>query len=561
MPISIDIIEDPKSGRSSPVVMPSFRSISKMLSDLPNRGVGVIWGHSIQEEMRQYTRSMGVSSSASSIVDGRSFYVQHESALRSKQYARQRYKVESFIWRAVPPQPTLRVSQETTLEFADVFDFAAAATWQQLVQFMKPRYAATRRVKDGIENDISNYLAPFRNIGLSGDIVTRWRSASPSYEDLILLWCFYHSASATKMVVLNESKAKWVSSPSVIISTERDFISVEALIEESAAFFHRPIKSVQEAFGLWQRGVSPTIRALIRDGKITEDQADGFLQAYAPLVSDDETPGLSIIVPEQQPAPLRFNTRDDKIDIVDDKEMSPTEARVIGAATGCLSALDDLESYTGFENIIPTFRSKTSRIRKVLLSLQSGDYDDNIVVQLGVEVESLDGRISASSELLSDMALAEAAIFFPIVQGLLHQFSIWPSYKDKAYDKTSTDEASQAAVEVLASTRTSSDVFTGRAKDRIEDYVTGMDSDVKPSDTGAVLVVENVAAQAASAIAAEAQEAGVTISADLLKSILGQKHPGPAGWMADNVNELQTFAETGKVSWLKAFLAALTKAS
>lgn len=561
MTLIIEGLVDRKSGKTVPVVRPAFNSIAKLLSNLAPRGVSVVWGYNVQEELRHYAQNVGAIPSLQTIVNNRHFSIQFESARNSKQYARQRYKVESFIWRSVPPQPTLKVSPETSLEFADVFDFAAAATWQQLVNFIKPRYAATRRVKDGIDDDISSYLAPFRNIVISGDVVTRWKSASPSFEDLILLWCFYHSPAVARLVILQDAKPKWLASSSVISSSERMFISVEELIEASASYFHRAQKSVSEAFGLWQRGVNPSVRLLIREGKITEDQADAFLGAYAPLVEDDEAPGLGIIVPEQQPAPLRFSTTNKKIDIVDDKELSSSEPRVIGAVSVCLSALDDLESYTGFENVIPTFRAKSQRIRAALSEIHSGNYDDNTIVQLGVEVDLFESRISAASEILSDMALAEAATFFPIVQGLLQQFSIWSRYKEKLVDGMSSADASQSAVEVLSSTRSAANVFTGRARDRIQDYVTGVTSEIDVSDTGAVLVVENVIAQAASAIAVEAHDSKKQISPELLKEISGRDQDGAASWMVENIAELQNFADSGKISWLKAFLMALTKVS
>jgi hypothetical protein len=194
-------------------------------------------GASVAEEFSHYASSVGSYGSGSTIVNGRSYSVRYDSARLSRQYSRQRYKVESFLWRNVPDVISVRTSKDATLDFADVFDFAAAATWQQLVQFIKPKYAATRRVQDGIDDDISDYLLPFRGMSLSGDIVTKWSVGSPSYEDLILLWVFFHSQSSVRMVILTDVKPRWIDSSSVIYSSEREYISVKALVSASAGHF------------------------------------------------------------------------------------------------------------------------------------------------------------------------------------------------------------------------------------------------------------------------------------------------------------------------------------
>lgn len=549
---------EPVDGLVVPVTRPEFHSISDLLKRLPPRGVGVLWGHAVQEEFNHYRALLGVSD-YNVISNGQGYSVRMEAVRLSPLYARTRYKVESFIWRSVPATLSLRVSQETTLEFKDVFDFAAAVSWQQLVQYIKPRYAATRRVKEGIDDDIQLYLAPFRNRHLTGDVVTRWRTSQPSYEDLVLLWMFYHSPGAVRLVVLTESKQRWFDSPSIIEIREREYIRVDDLIDSSGKFFGKSARFIRDAFEIWSKGVTPAVRALIKAGTINESSADVFLRSYAPLIGGEEGPGLGILVPTQQTAPLRFQTSNDRIDILDEREYRPEDGKIVGGSVACLSALDDLESYTGFENVIPTFRTKTSRIRLSLQHLQSGSYDDNIVVQLGVEVDLLESRISAASDTLSDTALAESATFFPRIQGLLRQFSVWESYTLKSGERSIDSEATQAAVEVLSVTPTVENVFTGRAKDRIRDYVTGVSPDVGDKDLGAVTVVENIAAQAADAIAQEARANNTAVSASLARSIKRRSGAGPAKWMVENRGDLATFAESGRISWLKAFLSALSK--
>lgn len=545
-------------GQSIPVSRPAFGGVASILKQLPERGLGAIWGASIAEEFSHYASSVGSHGSGSTIVNGRSYSVRYDSARLSRQYARQRYKVESFLWRNVPDVISVRTSKDTTLDFSDVFDFAAAATWQQLVQFIKPKYAATRRVQDGIDDDVSDYLLPFRGMSLSGDIVTRWSVGSPSYEDLILLWVFFHSQSSVRMVILTDVKPRWIESSSVICSSEREYISVKALVSASAGHFRRSQKTVQEALGLWQRGVPPSVRSLIKDGNITQALANSFLRAYAPLVEGDDISALGVAIPSQQAAPLRFRTEAGRIDVVDEKELKPSEPRVVGAAEACISALDDLTSYGGFHNVIPTFLSKSKRISILFSRFVDGSYDDNCVVQLGVELALFEARISNSSDILSDLAMAESASFFPLTQSFLNQFSIWGEYKSKAVDFSLGQDASQAAADVLATTRIRDDVLTNRASARIEDFVTGvLVPEMGGGETGVVLVVENIAAQAAGAIAEVSQAKGEPVSAELAAEIVHDANNAPAAWMIENAADLTVFADSGNISWLKSFLGAL----
>lgn len=558
MPITIDRSIS-ESGAEVPFCSPNFDTVSQMIKRLPPRGVGAVWGRFIHEEAIAYSRETGTSYAAAGrvIVSGTSFSVRRHAALKSGLYARIRYKVESFLIYGVPRKPTIGRGQASRIEFADIFDFAAAATWQNLVEFIESRYIETRRVKEGVEDDVKFYLTPFRNYRLSGDIVVYWRSGNPTYEDLIVLWMFYHGDRSGKFVILCDSKPQWIDSPSIIYSTEREYISVTDLLNETAKHLQKPIVGVKEAFSLWQRGGDSSLRNLMKRELITETHADQFLLAYSSIISETDDVGISIIVPKQQPAPLRFSSTEDRIDIKDERELQSSDPRIVGGASACISAVEDLRTYGGFSNVVPGFDLRCLRLLGLLKNLQTGTYDDNLVVQLGVEAQRFELRLSAAGEMVSEDAMAEVAACLPLLQGLLSQFSVWGSYKAKTLESPSNDESPQAAVDVLTSVRIRNDVLTGRAKSRVEDYVAGVSVDSPESDISPRIVVENMAAQAATFIAENAKGRKERVSKELVDEMLEGETPGPARWLIESAEDLETFAKVGKVSWLSTFLAAL----
>ena len=137
----------------APVTSPSFRAISEALSRLPPRGVGVLWGNDIGEEIPAYSRSAGVRFPGQAFIGGKRFSVRAHAIRHANMPARSRYKVESFITRSVPRSLSMKRFDET-ITFHDIFDFAAEVSWKGLTDYVRPKYRATRRVLDGTEHDI-----------------------------------------------------------------------------------------------------------------------------------------------------------------------------------------------------------------------------------------------------------------------------------------------------------------------------------------------------------------------------------------------------------------------
>ncbi|MBX7247931.1 MAG: hypothetical protein K1X35_02655 [Caulobacteraceae bacterium] len=562
--VEFGIEEFGAEGSQVPVTFPKFSGVRVMLSQLPRRGVGVIWGQAVAEEFAAYAATLAVQSTLDPIVGGKRFSVRDYAARRAPMYARARYKVQSFLAQPVPGRLTLSSAKQDTppLQFANIFDLAAGVSVRELGEFIRPHYYSSRRVKDGIENDVARYLAAFDSKPFVGDVVIRAPRSYFTFETLLLLWAYYHSPEAQKLVILTEgARPRWAGEVSIALDVERDYIEIDEFISASSDFFGRREPVVETAFSIWQNSKGYDAKRLIQRGYLTEGLADDFLSAFAQTGAGDEVEPLGLILPAQKPAPLRFASAGNKVDILPDRELEANEPRVIGAAVSSLRAIEYLRSTTNLSNIISSFDARLTSISAMLTQIKNGEYDDNLVVQLGTELEGLESRISIASDMISEESAAEAASFLALTNGLLAQFGIWGKYRANIQQGEGNDTSAPVAREILDLATLKNDIATGRAKERLSGFLAGLETEqsVPEVNSGAVIAAENMISQAASQLAEIAQKQRSRLSADLMET-LKLSHPSDVvTWFSENREQLERFSEVADVQWLRLFMEALSR--
>jgi hypothetical protein len=548
-----------------PVTFPEFSSVADLLRELPDRGVGVLWGVAVYEELNYFSANYGITYSADPIINGKKVIFSDIARRSAEMYAKSRYKVDSFLGAQTAARPVIKRNGEF-VSYADVLDFAADINEGELIRYVHQGYVNSRRVKDGLENDIAAYFSALKSIKVSGDVVIMTGRYLFTWAQLILLWLYFHGHESRRLVILvSGGEPRWVGSSAIISVREREYIDVDDFLKQAAGFFKRRMQVLRTAFGIWSRGISSISRVLIKDGRLTEGLADQFLTAFAQSAVGDEsgTESIGVLVPSQKPAPLRFqSSMTGLIDIIDEREFGPGNARIVGAARVCLSAIDDLKEYMGFSNAIPNFGNKLGRVEAVLRRMEIGEYDDNLVVQLGTELSSLHQRISVSSDMIGESGFAEASAFFAVANGLLSQFRIWVEYKNKI-DRSSDEKAVARARDVLELARVRDGIATGRARSRVSDYMDGFDlsnSDKNGSELakdGAILVAENIVSQAAGRVAELVRTGSGVRVEELVKTLDGVSGDRVVIWFWENRNEIYQFADENDIGWLKAFLSSL----
>ena len=558
-PFELGRLTDADTG--APVAVPAFRAIATALAALPPRGVGILWGFGISEEIPAYARSVGQRFPAQSLIGGKRFSVRDHAARYARMPARSRYKVESFLSRPVPRSISIRRLDEL-VTFHDIFDFAAEASWKTINDYIRPMYRATRRVKDGTESDIERYLAPFRVTNFEGDLILRSNRDYFTFEFLIALWTYYHTPTIGRLLIMVEGQEpSWARSPSVIQSKERDYLSVDKLLSEAAEYFKRSRGIIGSAFQIWKKSRSLAEQALLDTDRIGESAADQFLAAFASTDIDDDVPALRLTVPPQKAAPIRFQESGGLIDVVTDREMAANAPRAVGAAQTCVHAIDDVIAYGNMSNTLPSVVSRLNRLRAMLIKVTLDDYDDGLIVQIGTELGGIEDRIKGATDVVSEDTLAEAGTMYAVIGRFLTQFSTWNEYETQARKIDITDAAPDVAKEILDVIRLKQDIITGRAHGRIDEYVDGFDTSasLQAIETGAVVTAENLLAQAAGQLAEAAQKTNEPVSKEFVDKLGQSDDLQAAKWLVENDDLAAEFAEKGNLSWLTNFTNAMKR--
>lgn len=558
-PFELGRLTDADTG--APVTVPAFRAIATALAALPPRGVGILWGFGISEEIPAYARSVGQRFPAQSLIGGKRFSVRDHAARYARMPARSRYKVESFLSRPVPRSISIRRLDEL-VTFHDIFDFSAEASWKTINDYIRPMYRATRRVKDGTESDVERYLAPFRATSFEGDLILRSNRDYFSFEFLIALWTYYHTPTISRLLIMVEGQEpSWSRSPSVIQSKERDYLSVDKLLSDAADYFERSRGIIGSAFQIWKKSRSLAEQALLDTDRIGETAADQFLAAFASTDIDDDVPALRLTVPPQKAAPIRFREDGGLIDVVTDREMAANAPRAVGAAQTCVHAIDDVIAYGNMSNTLPSVVNRLNRLRAMLIKVTMDDYDDGLIVQIGTELGGIEDRIKGATDVVSEDTLAEAGTMYAVIGRFLTQFATWNEYETQARKIDITDAAPDVAKEILDVIRLKQDIITGRAHGRIDEYVDGFDTSasLQAIETGAVVTAENLLAQAAGQLAAAAQKTNEPVSKEFVDKLGQSDELQAAKWLVENDELAAEFAEKGNLSWLTNFTNAMKR--
>lgn len=104
-------------------------------------------------------------------------------------------------------------------------------------------------------------------------------------------------------------------------------------------------------------------------------------------------------------------------------------ALVVSAGAAALRRqVDRLESDGHVGNIIPTAKSVLPQIREYLVRIEASDYDDGVVVSLGIELNAFQWHVNALQENIGDSTKGELVGLFATAHLFLARFEIWTSY-------------------------------------------------------------------------------------------------------------------------------------
>lgn len=532
-----------------------YGGIDHLLKSTPSNGISVMWGAATQDEFLHYTTRRKIHPSASVIINRSPVYYYHFGQ-KTGLYAKRKYKIESFLQKDAPN--FFARENGDKYDLIDTIEYATTVDQGEFESFVEYLYVSTRRVKDGASQEIRSTFSAAKKFEYSGPVIINIRPYF-TFMDLIVMWNWANSEKRSGPLIVCASRFDngWIKSSIVTHALEAEYIPRDELIDCVQSHYQMSEQTVQTAFRIWKNSLDSGSRKLAEDGKITKQMAARFAAAVADSTFEDER-SKEPQVPAQRPAPLRFKSEGSLLDILASREYAPDEARVRGSAKTCLVTAGDMSEYGGFSNTIPGFSNKIYRITETLKLVESGSYDDTLIVQLGTEVSALELRIWAAKEQLGEIAFQEASVFFATSYSLLAQFSAWNEYK-KFVDKSLSDrddKAFLAAKDVLRDAAASEGVATDGAKERIGDYISGIDTSNGPpaQREGAILSAENAASQVATQIVEAAKREGVEIGKEFGKQLREKSASGAAAWFVENISKLNTLATAKNIQWLLSFI-------
>lgn len=556
--------ETSEEGEGTPTTLPTYRLVSEMLRSLPPRGIGVIYGRTVNEEIRFTFDASSEGGSPRYSAISRLNLVDYARQRRAVK-ARSRYRVEAFLSKQAPREFALTLG-DARENYADVFDFVASIGWKGLTEFFRPLYKASKRIKDGADREFDDYMGGIRDVELPEQFIVRANRSYFTIRNVIEYWLFLNRAKFSKMLIVVEGgRPSWADSPSIFIDREREYLSAPELVEKSARFFSSKKSVIEQAFQLWTRSRPALDRTLIQTGRVTETAADAFLAAFHASRVDDGGGEIRLTVPLQRPAPLQFQLDNGRIDLVVEKQLGDLSGRAIGAARGCQNAVKDLLNFGGLGNSQPALEAKFKRIDALFDQVIQDDYDDALIIQIGTEVRAANNRISIASAAaaeeggLSEDTLAESVVVFALCESFLSQFDSWGVFKAQAVRSEPESDSSDNARNVLTAAKSRDRILTGRARTRIGNYLDGLDSasTAQEVEAGSVVAAENFLAQAAGELAEIARKRGRAISDEIINEVRSMDSSSAAKWLIENAELVEEFAESSHISWLTGVLLAL----
>lgn len=239
------------------------------------------------------------------------------------------------------------------------------------------------------------------------------------------------------------------------------------------------------------------------------------------------------------------------------REYAPGDAKVRGAAYGCLEAANDLLELHVLGNAIPTFLEKVQRIASSLTEIAEARYDDSTVVRLGVQVAALEHRLNAAKDHVGEFAFQEASVFFAVIKDFLGQFRDWNDYRG-AYAVSPEIEKSaiETATGIVKGAASSRSATTSSARAELERFASEIEPDAatKAEAAGAISTAENVLASAAAELVRQAKHEGKELTKETVQEIRRQSASGIAGWFVESLPAVARYATATGSVWLRHFI-------
>lgn len=274
-------------------------------------------------------------------------------------------------------------------------------------------------------------------------------------------------------------------------------IPFEALAAEAERVFKMSKADVEKAYRVWQLSrVGDTTKPQATTPKsITREVAREFLNVAARARTDRP---VGVVAP-QKPAPLMFELEDGSVGLKQGVAVPDSAAVVKAGAATLARRVARLQHDASFGNVVPSSTEMLSLISEMIAEVESGEYSDATIIELGLELHALQWHVDPVKQQLGDVSLGELTGLFATANLFLGRFTVWQDYlgnSGPSLKPDAPDTAFDLARQLLEGARHGTAFLTPEANARIEVVLcrAASDNEAPPIREGLVRSGENLAA-------------------------------------------------------------------
>ena len=246
-------------------------------------------------------------------------------------------------------------------------------------------------------------------------------------------------------------------------------VEFATLLAEVEEVFGLPAGDVEKAYRVWQLSRSDEIvkAQATTPRTVNVDTAKAFLRVLLRARADSEVAAAIT----QYAAPLMLEFEDGAIGLKH-TATSVDAPEIIAASVRSLTRrYEAVEFDASIANIVPGSAQMLPVIRLLLHKLQSENYLDVDVIELGLELNALQWSVDTVKRNLSEISLGALTSLFATAHLVLGRFPRWVDYSGRQTPKHGKDSGVAAfttARELLETVRTPNGFLTPEATSRID---------------------------------------------------------------------------------------------
>jgi hypothetical protein len=510
-----------------------LRTIQHAIESTSGKQVAVVHGAALSEETSAYLQSVKcVRPWAQIIEDGKAWDIVEIAGANSTLSMKSIRRVESFFqkhwsmgqnWLSRPKRSVLSVFQNA--------------------------YVESRIKKEGAAVEFGKFMEAIFRYKITSPLVLHCDIGGASLSAALAAWLWYQNKNSGPLVYVGNYPASLFGKDFPHEKFKREYIQEELLVDSACEYFGYPRDVIKSTLGVFlkSRQVRP------------EANADGFTLGFCQqfinvMVSETAVAQeLSGAPPAQRLAPLRFETSSGRIDVLSASEISPSDAGIRSAAATISVLAAEMRELRVFSNVIPAFDRRLETIKETLEKISTGSLDDGYVIQLGIQMATLESLIIASQNSLGDTSLAEGTTFIKVLDGFLSQFSRWTEYSlnTKAREQHSSS-AHSAASDLLANAASDSLATTPNLRARVNRYLSSPQAtdESKLAREGKISTAENLLSTAISSLATDGKKEGILLASEVKSKLRQTGSSAVAKFISDNLGVIAVLAKEKGFEWL-----------